>query len=82
MLEGTIRRLDLDRRTAVIVTEGGEEVMVRFPPGVNIEVSELETVGTVGGDLEDLDIGYLVEIEVRNHNEDGSCDCASLVSIS
>ena len=82
MVEGTISTIDVKNRTAVITEENGKEHTVHFPEGVSIEVSELETVGTVGGDLEDLDIGYLVELEVGEIHSDGSCTCASLISIS
>ena len=82
MVEGRINTIDLKNRKAVITEENGRELTVHFPKGVSIEVSELETVGTVGGDLEDLDVGYLVELEVGESNSDGSCTCASLVSIS
>ena len=82
MLEGTIRKLDLDNRTAVIAVDDGKELTVKFPEGLVIGVSELETVGTMGGDLEDLDVGYIVEFEVHDHQEDGTCTCLSLESIS
>lgn len=82
MVEGKIGTIDLENRTAVIIEESGKKLTVHFPENVSIEVSELETVGTVGGDLEDLDVGYLVELEVGENHSDGSCTCASLVSIS
>ena len=82
MVEGRISTIDVKNRTAVITEDNGRELTVHFPEGVSIEVSELETVGTVGGELEDLDVGYLVELEVGESHSDGSCTCASLVSIS
>ena len=82
MLEGTIRKLDLENRTAVIAVTDGKKLTVKFPEDLVIGVSELETVGTMGGDLEDLDVGYIVEFEVHDHQEDGTCTCLSLESIS
>ena len=82
MLEGTIRKLDYENRTAVIAVDDGQELTVKFPEDIVIGVSELETVGTMGGDLEDLEVGYLVEFEVHDHQKDGTCTCVSLESIS
>lgn len=82
MVEGIIRKIDLQNRRAEVVAKDGNKLDVYFPEDAVIEVSELETVGTVGGELEDLDVGYLVELEVGDHKEDGKCTCLSLVSIS
>ena len=48
----------------------------------NVEVIEDETVGLMGGDLEDLEEGYHVEIEVASTNEDGSIVCDSIACVS
>ena len=82
MLEGRIRELDVRARKAVIEATDGKEYAVHFPEDAIIEVSELETVGTMGGDLEDLEVGYLVEFEVKDLQADGSCACMDLASIS
>ncbi|MCH8075329.1 MAG: hypothetical protein IIC13_12060 [SAR324 cluster bacterium] len=82
MVEGTISTIDFKNRQAVILEENGRKLTVHFPENVSIEVQELETVGTVSGELEDLDVGYLVELEVGESHSDGSCTCTSLVSIS
>ena len=82
MLEGTIRKLDYENRTAVIAVDDAQELTVKFPKDIVIGVSELETVGTMGGELEDLEVGYLVEFEVHDHQKDGTCTCVSLESIS
>ena len=82
MLEGIIRKLDYKNRTAVIAVDDGQKLTVKFPEDIVIAVSEPETVGTMGGDLEDLEVGYLVEFEVHDHQDDGTCTCVSLESIS
>ena len=82
MLEGRIKTLDVANRRAVVTTQEGQDIDVTFPAGALIEVAEPETMGTMGGELEDLHEGYLVEIEVAAHDADGSCTCASLVCVS
>jgi len=39
-------------------------------------------MGTRGGTLEDLGIGYLVQVDVHDHQDGGHCHCSSLISIS
>lgn len=82
MIEGRIKKIDLAHRTAVITTQDNQEVVLTFPKGANIEVREPTTMGTMGGDLEDLREGYLVEVELGVHDADGKCACASLISVS
>lgn len=82
MLEGTINKLDLKNRSAVILDEQGNEITIRFTERTNVEVAEDETVGTVGGELEDLEEGFLVELELTARNEDGSFYCDSVYCIS
>ena len=82
MIEGRIKKIDLARRTAVIATQENQEVVLTFSAGANIEVREPTTMGTMGGELEDLREGYLVEVELGAHDTDGSCACASLISVS
>ena len=82
MLEGTITKLDLDTRTIVVRTEGGEEVTATVPLNTIIEVSEPETMGTMGGELEDLEEGYLVQLDVAEHTSAGACTCVSLLCVS
>ena len=82
MLEGTIRNFDLENRSAVIVESNGNEYLVRFTKGVNVEVNEPETVGLMGGELEDLEEGYEVEMELTSQNEDGTFICDSIACIS
>ena len=80
-VEGRISKLDGANRVAVISTEDGKEVTLKFPERVNIEIAEPATMGTMGGTLEELKEGYLVEVEVEAH-ADGTCLCSSLVCIS
>ena len=47
-----------------------------------IEVAEPETMGTMGGDLTDLQEGFEVEVEVAERGADGDFPCASLLSVS
>jgi hypothetical protein len=47
-----------------------------------VEVIEDETVGLMGGELEDLEEGYEVEIEVASINKDGSIICDSIACVS
>ena len=82
MIEGRIAKLDLEKRSAVIVLDDGTEQMVKFPERVNIEIVEDETMGHQGGDLEDLENGFEVEVELASQNEDGSFNCESLMCTS
>ena len=54
MIEGRISQLNLDDRSAVIVEENGNQIQVNFALRTNVEVIKDETVGLMGGELEDL----------------------------
>ncbi len=82
MVEGTIRKLDLEERTAVIALPSGQEVHVRFTPDAHFEVAEPATMGTTGGRLEDLGLGYIVQIDAEDRHGDGVLHCTDLVCIS
>ena len=82
MIEGRISQLDLENRSAVVVEESGNQIQVNFALRTNVEVIEDETVGLMGGELEDLEEGYHVEIEVASTNDDGSIICDSIASVS
>ena len=82
MIEGRISQLDLENRSAVVVEENGNQIQVNFALRTNVEVIEDETVGLMGGELEDLEEGYYVEIEVASTNDDGSIICDSIASVS
>lgn len=82
MIEGRIRNLDLEKRSAVIVEENGTEYSVHFPERMNVEIVEDETMGHQGGELEDLENGFEVEVELASKNEDGSFICDSVMCIS
>ncbi len=79
--EGTVRKLDRVKRTAVIETSDGKEVTLKFPEDLIIEVAEEETMGMQGGSFEDLQEGFLVEFE-HGELEEGSGVCRSLACIS
>ena len=82
MIEGRISQLDLENRSAVVVEENGNQIQVNFALRTNVEVIEDETVGLMGGELEDLEEGYYVEIEVALKNDDGSIICDSIACVS
>ena len=82
MIEGRISQLDLENRSAVVVEENGNQIQVNFALRTNVEVIEDETVGLMGGELEDLEEGYYVEIEVSSKNDDGSIICDSIACVS
>lgn len=82
MLEGQIRNLNRAERTAVVVTRDGEEVTVLFGPRAHFEVCEHATMGHRGGTLDDIGEGYLVQVEVQSRNDDGTCNCGTLISLS
>ncbi len=82
VIEGRIKTLDVEHRRVVITTPDAEEMTLTFPAEMIIEVAEPETMGTMGGELTDLQEGFFVEFEVASHNADGSCACASLVCVS
>lgn len=81
MALGQIRSVDSADHSAVIALEDGREVTVTFAPGANIEVVEPCTLGTMGGTLDDLRVGYWVEATIDEH-EGRSCSCSSLLCIS
>jgi hypothetical protein len=82
MIEGRIKTVDVANRTAVITTEDNQDITITFPEEATIEVAEEETMGTQGGELEDLQEGYYVEVEVAAQDADGRWSCDSLVCIS
>lgn len=82
MVEGKILKLDLAARTVIVRTTDGRELTAKVPQGTSIEISEPESMGTMGGDLEDLDVGYLVELHIDEHEGQGACTCSSLVCVS
>ena len=82
MIEGRISQLDLENRSAIIIEENGNQIKVNFALRTNVEVIEHETVGLMGGELEDLEEGYHVEVEVASTNDDGSIMCDSIASVS
>ena len=83
MIEGRIKHLDIANRSALIVEgKNGNEITVNFALRTNVEVIEDETVGLMGGELEDLEEGYEVEYEVASINEDGSIICDSIACVS
>jgi len=81
LVQGQIRQLDPAKRLAVIALDDGREVAVTFPVEANIEVHEPATMGTMGGTLEDLKVGYWVEAELHEHGNN-PCSCTSLICIS
>jgi len=82
VIEGQIKKIDLAHRTVMITTQDNQELTLTFPKGANIEVTEPSTMGTMGGDLEDLKEGYFVEVQLGAHDSDGKCSCASLICVS
>lgn len=82
MIEGRIARINAEDRSALIIAQNGSEHLVRFPAEAMIDVIEPETVGTMGGEFEDLEVGYHVVLEGRNFADDGSCTYVSLECIS
>ena len=82
MISGTIKALDVTQRRAVIASQDGQEIVVTFPEGAIIEVAEPETMGTMGGELTDLQEGFWVEVEVAERDAEGNCCCTSLVCVS
>jgi hypothetical protein len=82
VIEAQIKKIDLARRTVLIVTEDNREITLTFPNGANIEVHEPTTMGTMGGSLEDLREGYFVQVELQAQDAQGTCACASLVCVS
>ncbi|MFQ5850912.1 MAG: hypothetical protein ACE5JU_10030 [Candidatus Binatia bacterium] len=82
MIAGRIKKLDVAHRTAVITTQDNRDMAITFPEEATIEVAEPETMGTMGGELADLEEGYYVEVEVGEHDADGRWSCTSLVCVS
>lgn len=82
MVEATITKLNLESRTVVVVDGAGQEHTVTVSKDANIEVVEHETMGTQSGELEDLDVGYLVTLAIGDHDENGICQCAEIACIS
>ena len=84
MLQGKIRKVDMEARTVVVATTDGREVTATVPESMIIEVSEPETMGTMSGTLADLEVGYLVEFNIHEHEGQASdaCTCTSLTCVS
>lgn len=82
MFEGTITKMDLANRSAVVKGEDGQEISIKFTERVNVEIGEEETVGWMGGELEDVEEGFIVELDLSPQKEDGSFLCDSVVCLS
>ena len=82
MIAGRIKTLDVANRKGIITTHDGEDVAVTFPDSAVIEVAEPETMGTMGGELADLQEGFEVEIEINEAGSDGNFRCASVLCVS
>jgi hypothetical protein len=82
VIAGRIKKLDVANRKGIITTHEGEDVAVTFPDGAVIEVAEPETMGTMGGELADLQEGFEVELEVTERDADGDFPCSSLLCVS
>lgn len=81
MVDGQIRQLDPAHRRVVIALDDGREVTATLSPEANIEVVEPSTLGTMGGTLEDLRVGYWVKAELHEQGAH-ACSCSSLVCVS
>jgi hypothetical protein len=81
LVDGQIRELDPALRRVVLALENGREVTMTVAPDANIEVVEPATLGTMGGTLEDLRVGYWVKAEL---SEPGvpACSCTSILCVS
>ena len=82
MIDARIKKIDLARRAVTITTPDQRELVLTFPAGANIEVTEPATMGTMGGTLEDLREGYFVQVEIGAHDHESACSCTSLVCVS
>jgi hypothetical protein len=82
MVEATIRSIDHATRDVVVETRDGREVKLHFPLNAHIEVSEPASGGLKGGDLEDLGVGYLVQVDIHEDKHGQACHCTNLISIS
>ena len=82
MIAGRIKTLDVANRRGIITTHDGEDVAVTFADSAVIEVAEPETMGTMGGELADLQEGFEVEIEINEAGSDGNFRCASVLCVS
>jgi hypothetical protein len=82
MVDATIRSINLTDRTVVLETRDGRERSVHFPLNAHIEVTEPCSGGTQGGRLEDLGVGYLVQVDLHEHGSEAPCHCVNLISIS
>ena len=82
MFEGTIKKLDLSNRSAVVTGEDGKEITIKFAERVSVEIGEEETVGWMGGELEDIEEGFIVELDLTSQKDDGSYLCENVVCIS
>jgi len=82
MVEGTITKLDMESRMVVVEDGTGREITVRIPEDTIVEVVEPETMGTQAGEMKDLEVGYLVTLELDHPDTQGVCACASICCIS
>jgi cold shock CspA family protein len=80
LIEGTLRRLDRAKGTAVVETPDGKEVPVHFHPESYIAIPDPVTMGNMTGSVDDLKEGYWVQAEVVEG--EGGCHCTSLTCLS
>lgn len=82
MVEATIRSIDHNERRVVVEMDDGKRVTLQFGVSSHIEVTEPCSGGTQGGTLQDLGVGYIVQVD---YHEDATCNgmrCTNLISIS
>jgi hypothetical protein len=82
MVEGTIRAIDHNERVAEIELRDGRMISLHLPRNAHIEVSEPASGGLQGGTLEDLGVGYLVQVDYHEDKSGKPCHCTNLISIS
>ncbi|MFQ5839672.1 MAG: hypothetical protein ACE5HK_03010 [Candidatus Methylomirabilales bacterium] len=81
IVEATVKKVDLASRAVEVTTTEGRDLTLKLDEDSTIEVAEEETMGTIEGSLEDLQVGFIVEVELEEH-ADGMCSCSNLSCVS
>ncbi|MBI3126417.1 MAG: hypothetical protein HYZ11_02295 [Candidatus Tectomicrobia bacterium] len=80
MVEAQVKQVDRANKVLVVQTADGKEISMHVGEHANVEVLEPATAGLISGTLDDIEVGYLVNLEYTEGA--GGCSCSSLECIS
>jgi len=79
-MEAQVKQVDRVSKKLLVQTEDGREITLQIDDQTYIEVMEPATAGRMDGTLDDIAVGYFVNLEFSEGA--GVCKCHSLECIS